>query len=394
MDRERLRKLAAELVAIPSVNPLDGPIGEGRGEAEIAAFIASRLGDAGIECELKEALPGRPNVLARVPGESDEVIWFDAHADTVGVEGMAFPPFDASVEGDSLRGRGAADNKGSVAAMMAALMEIARSGQKPPATIVFTATADEEYTMRGLLSLLEDGMTAKAAIVGEPTALEVVIAHKGVARFTIITSGKAVHSSRPEDGVNAIYRMGKVLTALEHYAKGGVGRETHPLLGKATLSVGVIRGGEYVNVVPDRCEVDIDRRLLPAEDGRRAVADVRDYLGNALKEDVGLKVGALGLVVPAMSIASESSLVQAVAAAVREVTGKAPLGGMHGATHAGQMAQAGIPAIVLGPGPTGQSHTATEELDLKQLEQAAEVYQRLMRTALRPSKPSSTLTSG
>jgi acetylornithine deacetylase len=382
MDREELRKLAAELVAIPSVNPLDGPIGDGRGEAELAAFIAALLRDAGVECELKEALPGRPNVVARLAGQSDEAIWFDAHADTVGVEGMAFPPFEGRVEGDRLRGRGAADNKGSVAAMMAALIDVSRSGEKPPATIVFTATADEEYTMRGLLSLLEGGMTAKAAMVGEPSALEIIVAHKGVARFKVSTSGKAVHSSRPEEGVNAIYRMGKVVNALEQYAKGGVGRERHPLLGKATLSVGVIRGGEYVNVVPDRCEVDIDRRLLPGEDARKAVADVRDYLANALEEEVGLKVSAPALVVPGMSIASETGLVQAVAAAVREVTGKAPLGGMQGATHAGQLVKAGIPAIVFGPGPAGQSHTATEELDLNQLEQAAEVYERVMRTGL------------
>jgi acetylornithine deacetylase len=382
MDRNELRTLAAALVEVPSVNPLDGPIGDERGEARLAALIATRLKEAGIECELREALPGRPNVVARVAGHSDEVVWFDAHADTVGVEGMAFPPFEASIEGDRLRGRGAADNKGSLAAMMAALMDVARSGVKPPATIVFTATADEEHTMRGLLSLLEGGMTAKAGIVGEPTALEIIIAHKGVSRFKISTSGKAVHSSRPDEGVNAIYRMGKVLTALEHYAKGGVGRETHPLLGRATLSVGVIRGGEYVNVVPDRCEIDIDRRLLPGEDSRKAVADVRDYLSNALKEDVGLKVGHLGLVVPGMSIVSDTPLVQAVAAAVREVTGKAPFSGMQGATHAGQMMALGIPAIVFGPGPTGQSHTATEELDLNQLEQAAAVYERLMRTAL------------
>jgi len=382
MDPQQLRRLAAELVAIPSVNPLDGPIGDGRGEAELAAFVATRLKDAGAECELKEALPGRPNVIARVAGQSDDVIWFDAHSDTVGVEGMAFPPFEAAIEGDRLRGRGSADNKGSLAAMMAALMEVARGAEKPPATILFTATADEEYTMRGLLSLLEGGVTAKAAIVGEPTALEIIIAHKGVARFKVTTSGKAVHSSRPDEGVNAIYRMGQVITALEHYAKGGVGRETHPLLGKATLSVGVIRGGEYVNVVPDQCEIDIDRRLLPGEDARRAVADVREYLGNALKEDVGLKVTSPNLVVPGMTIASETPLVQAASAAVREVTGKAPFGAMQGATHAGHMMKAGIPAIVFGPGPTGQAHTATEELDLNQLEQAAEVYARLMRAAL------------
>ena len=152
------------------------------------------------------------------------------------------------------------------------------------------------------------------------------------------------------------------------------------MLGKATLSVGVVRGGEFVNVVPDRCEIAIDRRLLPGQDGRRAVADVREYLSSALQEDVGLKVSAPDLVVAGMSISSDHGLVQAVASVVRDVTGKAPLDGMQGTTHAGEMAKAGIPAIVFGPGRMGQAHTATEELDLNQLEQAAAVYERLMRT--------------
>jgi len=383
MDREQLSKLTAELVAIPSMNPLDGPVGEGRGEGEVAAYIESRLKEAGVAVELREALPGRPNVVARVAGQSEEAVWFDAHLDTVSGEGMAFEPFEARMEGDKLFGRGAADDKASVAAMMAAMMEVAKSGEKPPATVIFTATADEEYRMSGLLSLLESGMRARAAVVGEPSGLEIIIAHKGVARFTIRTSGKAVHSSRPEDGVNAIYRMGKVLGAIEAYAKGGVGREAHPMLGKATLSVGVIRGGEFVNVVPDQCEIAVDRRLLPGEDGRRAVADVRDYLSNALQEDVGLKVSGMDLTVPGMSIASEDDLVQAVASVVREVTGKAPLDGMQGTTHAGELMAAGIPAVVFGPGQMGQAHTATEELDLGQLEQAAAVYERLMRSGCR-----------
>jgi acetylornithine deacetylase len=220
-------------------------------------------------------------------------------------------------------------------------------------------------------------------VVGEPSGLEIIVAHKGVARFTVSASGQAVHSSRPDDGVNAIYRMAKVVSALEQYAKGGVGRETHPLLGKATLSVGVIRGGEYVNVVPDRCEIDVDRRLLPGEDGRRAVSGVRDYLSAMIQEDIGMKVSAPSILVPGMSLASDADIARAVAASVREVTGKAPINGMQGTTHAGPMAEAGIPGVVFGPGAMGQAHTATEELDLDQLEQAAAVYERLMRTGCR-----------
>nr|NIQ98575.1 M20/M25/M40 family metallo-hydrolase [Gemmatimonadales bacterium] len=218
MDRGQLSKLAAELVAIPSMNPLDGPVGDGRGEEEVAAYVESRLREAGIEVELREVAPGRPNVVATIPGQSDEAIWFDAHLDTVSSEGMAFEPFEARVEGDRLLGRGSADDKASVAAMMAAMMEVAKSGEKPPATVVFTGTIDEEYRMSGLSRLLESGLRARAAVVGEPSGLEIIIAHKGVARMKISTSGKSAHSSRPDDGVNAIYRMSKVLAAIEAYA--------------------------------------------------------------------------------------------------------------------------------------------------------------------------------
>lgn len=378
MDQAELRQLAAELVRIPSVNPLDSPVGDGYGEARLAGYIETRLREAGLSVELREAAPGRPSVVARLAGDREEALWFDAHLDTVSAGNMAFEPFEGRIEGDRLYGRGAADDKASLAAMMAALINVARSGSKPPLTVIFTGTADEEYRMRGLRSLLDSGLRARAAIVGEPTGLEIVIAHKGVARFSIATRGKAAHSSRPEEGVNAIYRMARIVQALEAYAKGGVGRETHPLLGKATLSVGVIRGGEHVNVVPDRCEIDVDRRLLPGEDARRAVAQVKAYLSTAV-EDVDVEVIGPTLTVPGLSVSSEEPLVQGVAQAVREVTGKAPLTGMMGATHAGPLVAAGIPALVMGPGAMGQAHTATEELDLAQLDQAAAIYEALMR---------------
>ncbi len=380
MEQADLRKLAAEMVAIPSVNPLDGPVGEGRGEAELAAYVESRLREAGVETERRESVPGRPSLVARLPGAREEAIWFDAHLDTVSGEGMAFEPFAARVEGDILYGRGAADDKGSLAAMMAALLDLARAGERPPLSVILTATADEEHQMRGLYGLLDSGLRAQGAVVGEPTGLEVVIAHKGVCRLSVATRGKSVHSSRPEEGVNAIYRMAKVVQVLEAYAKGGVGRETHPLLGKATLSVGVIRGGEHVNVVPDRCEIDVDRRLLPGEEARKAVAQVKAYLASALDEDVGLEVTGPTLAVPGLSLNSDHALAQGVAQAVRAVTGKASFGGMTGTTHAGPLASAGIPALVVGPGATGQAHTAAEELELRQLEQAAEIYRLIMQT--------------
>jgi acetylornithine deacetylase len=383
------------MVAIPSVNPLDGPVGDGRGEAELAAYVHTQLTEAGIWCELRDALPGRPSVLARLPGASEDAVWFDAHLDTVSAEGMAFEPlqrgadgasplFAARTEGDVLYGRGSADDKGSLAAMMAALIRVAGDAVQPPATVIFTATADEEYQMRGLRSLLDSGLRARAAIVGEPTGLEIIVAHKGVARFQVVTRGKAVHSSRPDEGLNAIYAMAAVVQALEAYAKGGVGRESHPLLGRATLSVGIIRGGEYVNVVPDRCQIDVDRRLLPGEEGRRAVTDVRTYLHNAVGQEIDLEVTGPTLLVPGLDISEAEPLVQAALAAAKQVVGRASINGMTGTTHAGPLREAGIPALVFGPGAMGQAHTAAEQLDLSQVEQAAAFYEVLMRNGATP----------
>ena len=215
--------------------------------------------------------------------------------------------------------------------------------------------------MRGLRALLESGLRARGAVVAEPTGLEIVVAHKGVARFSVSTTGTAGHSSRPEAGVNAIYRMAKVVTALEHYAKGGVGRETHPMLGKGTLSVGVIRGGEYVNIIPDRCEIDVDRRILPGEDGKRAVSDVRTYLGSAIEGDIGLEVVGPKLLVPGLNMSADDAWVKAVGAATKHVTGRSAYVGNVATTHAGVLMEAGVPAVVLGPGSMGQAHTATEQ---------------------------------
>ncbi len=221
------------------------------------------------------------------PGVSEETIWFDAHLDTVTGEGMA-DPFTPTLQGDNqLVGRGVADDKASLAALTAAVVSLARTGERPPCTVLFTATMDEEHGMQGMRALLAAGRQAKGAVIAEPTGLEIVIAHKGVARFTVSTDGKAAHSSRPDLGINAIYRMARVVSALEHYAKGGIGRDTHPFLGKATLSVGVIRGGEYVNIIPDHCEIEVDRRLLPGEDGRRAVGRPPRLLGERLRRGFG-----------------------------------------------------------------------------------------------------------
>ena len=379
MERDEIRQLAADLVAIPSVNPLDGPVGAEKGEAALAAFVQSKLGEAGIAVELREAVPGRPNVVARLPGESDEALWFDAHLDTVTGEGME-GPFSPRLEGDLLFGRGSADDKGGLAALMAAMLRVAARGVKPPLTVLFTGTADEEHGMSGMRSLLASGLRARGAVVAEPTGLEIVVAHKGVARFTVATTGLAAHSSRPEAGANAIYRMAKVVQALEHYAKGGVGREAHPLLGKATLSVGVIRGGEYVNVIPDRCEIQVDRRLLPGEEGKKAVSDVRAYLINAIEEELGLEIPGPNLLVPGLNMNVDDPWVRAVGVAVKHITGHFSLVGNVATTHAGFLAEAGIPTVVIGPGSMGQAHTATERLDLNQLEQAVGIYESLMQT--------------
>jgi len=393
---EGLLALLRELVAIPSMNPYRADtLGPGYGEAAIAERVAAILREAGLAVELQQIAPGRPNVLARLDGpQGARPLLFVAHLDTVPVEGMTVPPFAGEVREGRLYGRGACDNKGSLAAMLAALRRVA-AARSNPVPILFTATADEESGYGGIraataaakscglrvascgfgnseLGTRNSQLLPRAGFVGEPTALRIVIAHRGVVRWAVATHGKSAHSAHPEQGVNAIYRMAPLVADLERLAGEIRRRPAHPLVGPPTLSVGTIHGGLTVNTVPDRCAIEVDRRLVPGESPDAAEAEAR-----AVAERHGATLERF-FAAGAFEVPPDCDAARMAVGAVEAVLGRAETVGVAYATEAPEVLAAGIPCVVVGPGDGSKAHSADEFIALDQLEAAARVYEHLM----------------
>ncbi|HEX4213399.1 MAG TPA: M20/M25/M40 family metallo-hydrolase, partial [Candidatus Dormibacteraeota bacterium] len=257
--------LLSRLVRIPSVNPRDTPR---PAEREAAGFVARWLEAAGLEVRQQDMGGGRPSVLARLAGEDrGRTLLLESHLDTVEVDDMTVAPFDPKIEGGRLYGRGSCDAKASVTAFMLAVSRVAAGGQRPAVDVALATVADEEHHHGGIDHLLDGGLRAEAAVVGEPTRLRMVIAHKGGVRFRVIVHGRAAHSSQPWNGDNAIDRMAEVLDHIRLRIQPRLLERTHPLCGPPTLTVTQIEGGLGINVVPSTCTIAVDRRTVPGEEG-------------------------------------------------------------------------------------------------------------------------------
>jgi acetylornithine deacetylase len=375
--------IARDLVRIGSVNPMGRGIGgPAVGEERLTAWLESFLAGIGARCRRQPVAPGRDNLVAELSWSgSGRSVMLEAHQDTVPVDGMTVPPFDAEVRNGRLYGRGACDVKGGMAAILAAMERLAADRPKGAASVIAAFTVDEESGFTGVRRLSRELPAGVAfAVVAEPTRLEVVVAHKGLVRWRVRTRGRSCHSARPVDGVNAVYRMAPVLAALEEYAATLSAGRSHPLLGSPTLSVGVIRGGTSVNTVPGSCEIEIDRRLLPGEDPASAVEHCRRFL-EARLPGADLEVEPAWITDLALDTPPDSEAAAISVAAVRKVRGRSePIGVPYG-TDASKLAEAGLPSVVLGPGDIAQAHTVDEWIEVADLERAVEVYVELVKLA-------------
>ena len=364
-----------DLIRINSVNPA---YEAGVPESGIAAYIRRFFEERDIEVCEQEVLPGRPNVLARVPGRDASCrVVFEAHMDTAGITGMEIPALEPSIEGGRVYGRGACDTKSGLAAMMHAVA-ITAAGKAPRCEVLFAATADEEYAYRGVLRVCE-GLRADAAVVCEPTSLRLVIATKGCVRFRIHVRGRAAHSSKPHLGINAVTRMAQLMVALEQDAEA-LARTRHPLLGPGTFNIGIVRGGTQVNIVPDSCTIEIDRRLLPGEEPEVVWAGY------------GRVIDQVRALVPDLDATLEKPMLQDLpletdrAARVAEVASQVltdlglngePVGVPYG-SDASKLARAGVPGVVFGPGSIDQAHAAVEYVDCDEVVRALDFYSRFL----------------
>ena len=388
-----LTETLSRLVAIPSVNSMGRAVsGPEYGETRLTDYLESLLDGLGLPYQRQSVHPGRENIIARLDGDcppedSGRLILFEAHQDTVPVDGMTIEPWSPTVRDGRLYGRGACDVKGGMTAMLGALARLA--DQRPPGmpTVVLACTVNEEYGFTGATALADllatgEGIIPKmpdACIVAEPTDLQVVVAHKGVIRWRCHTEGRAGHSAQPEHGDNAIYKMGRAVGSLERYHREVLPKlGSHPLCGPATLSVGMIHGGVSVNTIPARATIEIDRRLRPGEDAHEARRHLTEYLAEGAQLDFTPTLESPYMQALALSDEANGSLAKTLSGHVGLVAGDCSLVGVPFSTDAPCFASIGIPTVVFGPGSIRQAHTLDEWLPLDQLRQAEEILYRFV----------------
>ena len=393
-DTGAIATLIQDLVRIDSINPSLVP--GAAGEAAIAAYIADYLRAAGFTVHIDEAAPGRASVMAILPGTRRETapgLVLCGHTDTVGVANMTDPPFDGRIEGDRLYGRGALDMKAGDAAILHAAKTIAASGGLA-GDLILGLVADEEYASVGVeqfvVKLRERGLHPAAGIVTEPTDLAVVHAHKGFTWGRIETIGRAAHGSAYADGIDAIALMGRFITRLEAFDRTELAQRTHPLLGRASVHCSLITGGLELSTYPDRCTLEIERRLLPGETPAAARDEIEAMLA-ALRAD-GNDFQATYTQFferSPLEVAENAPIVRALDAAAAPILGTVPEHtGMSGWTDAQVLDSAGIPSVLFGPGAEsdpsrdalGGAHAAIEYVSIASTATCARILTDLARS--------------
>lgn len=360
-----------DLIRIKSINPA---YKGGVPESGVAEYMRRFFAEHGIPSFEQPVFPGRSNIVGGLPGRNkNRRIVFEAHMDTAGVEGMRIGPFTPEVSGGKVYGRGACDTKGGLAAMMCALASLAKERLTPPCEIWVVGAVDEEFSFRGALKLCE-GLQAAAAVIAEPTSLRLVTATKGCLRFRIIVHGKAAHSSKPELGVNAVSQMIPIIVALERDA-ASFAAEPHPLLGRKTFNIGTIHGGTQVNIVPESCAIEIDRRLLPGEEPGEVLRKYTELVRGIPGIDVEIQplLEDLPLETPV-----ESDVVRVASQVLAAVGLDGEPQGVPYGSDASKLSRAGVPSVVIGPGSIDQAHAAVEFVELSEVEQSFEFFRQFM----------------
>ncbi|MEM9658129.1 MAG: M20/M25/M40 family metallo-hydrolase, partial [Planctomycetota bacterium] len=380
-----VEQILSALVKIPSVNPeLATDNGEQSGEHRLTDWIRRFCEDAQWPYIVLPVHSGRANVLALASSGDGGVMLWDAHQDTVAVEGMSVDPFEAANRDGKIYGRGACDVKGGMAAMLCAASRVSKSPAKRRPSLLLSFTVNEECGFSGARSLAalwdasDDGPFGQAeccglsltdakslkpsrALVAEPTDLNVVTAHRGVVRWRCRTHGRAAHSSRPELGVNAVYGMAGLVDGVRRFNDETLAKRRHASCGTASCVVTTIHGGLGANTIPDLAAIDIDRRLLPDESPEGAYDELIEHLrvsaevGNCRVEHLAPWMQSRGL-----SDHGSREWAECVVGAARSVCQEATILGAPYGTNAASIALAGIPTVVFGPGSIKQAHTADE----------------------------------
>ena len=357
-------------------------------ELELAKYLEAEARGMGFETKrFLVSGDGFNLMVSHAVAEKAPWLLFESHLDTVSLEGMTIDPLAAKIEEGRMYGRGACDTKASGAAMLWALKCYAAESDKPN-NVAILYSLDEEILKRGIRSFAERdlsdlGWKPSGVVVGEPTELAPVVAHNGAVRWKIRTEGIAAHSSKPSNGRSAISMMVKVIDLLESSYIPSLSA-THPLTGKAECSINQIQGGEQINIIPERCEIAVDRRTVPGEDPEKVLPSVELLLDSLRQEDRNLKVyqDEPFIIDIALNPKGGEAFAGYVQGVLKSMDLPTEVAGVAYGTDGSTLSEAGVPTVVIGPGDIAQAHTADEWIDLEQLKLGVEIYLRLMCTGV------------
>lgn len=366
------RAILERLVRIPSSTGA---------EQAAADAVAGLCEEAGLDVAMEEVAPGRPNVVARWDVGRGPRLLLTGHLDTVPVgEGWTRDPFGAEVAEGRLYGRGACDMKGGLAAMLGAIVDLRARGAQPGGNVVLAAVVGEEEDSAGTRALVARGVEADWAVLAEPTAMQLVVANRGLLNFRVVLKGSSAHASSPSLGHNAITAAARLVLDLEALGDE-LAKRRHRLFGPPNLTVGTIRGGTRPYVVPDRCEIEIDRRVNPGETREQVVRELQAAIARTQRHLPWLEAEMLdGPDYLAFEIPEAHQLVRSVTAAMAGAGLPRRISAWRAASDAGFLVHtAGIPCVLFGPGDIEQAaHRPDEWIDLHDLEVAQQVFERLL----------------
>ncbi len=377
VDGAGVVKLTSGLVQIPGCVQLDAR------ERGVAAYIHRLLKTEGIPVELQQAQPGRDNVIATLKGAGGgRSLMLCGHMDTVPPYGME-DPYSGRVVDGILYGRGACDMKGGLAAMLATIIGIQRSGMRLAGNLVLAAVIDEEEMGKGVDFLAEHGPFVDGAVIGEPTDLQIALGHKGLEWLKIEVRGKKVHGGRLEQGVNAVAMAARLLERIYNDYVPRLNARAHPVLGKPTINAGRISGGDQPSTVPDLCTIEFDRRWVPSESLESVYAELNEIIDDLHRLDERFWAQVSGYYPAEAMLPHNPFCTDPADALVRAALLAGPASGLAPAslTAFPAWSDAGILAactrascIVFGPGDLALAHTARECVPVEQLKQAARIY--------------------
>jgi acetylornithine deacetylase/succinyl-diaminopimelate desuccinylase-like protein len=370
-DVERMRRDLAALVALDTQNP------PGR-EAEAAGFVAALLAAEGLAVELDEYKPGRVNVIGRLSNGPGPVFAFNTHMDVVPVGGgWSGDPLRLAARDGRYYGRGTCDCKGPLAAMVEAIRMLVADRASWSGTLLAVFVADEEVASEGARRFAASRPAIDFAVVGEPTSNQVVIAHKGSLRPLVRVEGRMAHSSTPDLGENAIYGAARIVPMVEAFHRDVVRHRTHPLVGAASLTITRCIAGVADNVVPDRCDLLLDRRMVPGEDEGAARAEIEALVASA-HDRLGVRASVAEYrptTGGATEIAADRPIVRAaLAASVRHGAAETGPIGFQGACDLVHFRGIGADGLVTGPGDLAVAHKPDEFVPVDEFERSSLIY--------------------